>query len=381
MDLELTADQRGARDTARRFARERLERAGVEADRTHRFPAEVIAELGKLGMLGTFIPEQYGGAGLDQVSYALVIEELAVECAATAVIVSAHCSLASWPILGLGSEDQKRRFLPDMASGEHLGCFALTEPQAGSDAAGQKTRAIRDGDSYLINGTKNFITNGPECAVAIVFANTAPEQGHHGISAFIVDARAPGWGVTRIEDKMGIHAAHSAQISLNDLRVPRENLIGAEGEGFKVAMKTLDGGRIGIAAQAVGIGRAALEASLKYAAERKAFGAPIASYQAIQWKLADMAVEIDAARLLTLQAAALKDAGRPCTRESAMAKLFAAEAAMKAATEAVQVHGGYGYTKEFKVERYFRDAKITEIYEGTSEIQRIVIANHVLGNR
>ena len=381
MDLELTGAQRQARDTARRFARERLERAGVEADRTHRYPAEVIAELGKLGMLGTFIPEQYGGAGLDQVSYALVIEELAVECAATAVIVSAHCSLASWPILGLGNEDQKRRFLPKMASGAHLGCFALTEPQAGSDAAGQKTRALRDGDSYVINGTKNFITNGPQASVAILFANTAPDQGHRGISAFIVDAHAPGWSVTRVEDKMGIHASHSAQISLTDLRVPRDNLIGAEGEGFKVAMKTLDGGRIGIAAQAVGIGRAALEASLKYAAQRQAFGSPIASYQAIQWKLADMAVEIDAARLLTLQSAALKDAGRPCTRESAMAKLFAAEAAMSAATEAVQIHGGYGYTKEFKVERYFRDAKITEIYEGTSEIQRIVIANHVLGAR
>jgi butyryl-CoA dehydrogenase len=378
MDLELSDDQRRARDTARRFARERLERVGVEADRTHRYPSEAIAELSKLGMLGVFIPEQYGGAGLDQVSYALVIEELAVECASTAVIVSAHSSLASWPILGLGNEDQKRRFLPQMASGEHLGCFALTEPQAGSDAAAQKTRALRDGDSYVINGTKNFITNGPEAAVAILFANTAPEHGHRGISALIVDTRSPGWSVTRIEDKMGIHAAHSAQISLSDLRVPRANLLGNEGDGFKVAMKTLDGGRIGIAAQAIGIGRASLEASLKYAADRQAFGAPISSYQAIQWKLADMAVEIDAARLLTLKAAALKDAGRPCTRESAMAKLFAAEAAMSAATEAVQIHGGYGYTKEFKVERYFRDAKITEIYEGTSEIQRIVIANHLL---
>jgi butyryl-CoA dehydrogenase len=311
----------------------------------------------------------------------MAIEELAVECASTAVIVSAHCSLASWPILGLGSESQRRRFLPAMASGEKLGCFALTEPQAGSDSARQQTRAIRDGDCYVINGTKNFITNGPQASVAILFAMTAPEQGHHGISAFIVDTHSPGWSVARVEDKMGIHAAHSAQISLSDLRVPRDNLIGSEGEGFKVAMKTLDGGRIGIAAQAVGIGRAALEASLKYAADRQAFGAPIASYQAIQWKLADMAVEIDAARLLTLRAAALKDSGRPCTRESAMAKLFAAEAAMKAATEAIQVHGGYGYTKEFKVERYFRDAKITEIYEGTSEVQRLVIANAVLGNR
>ncbi len=379
MDLELTDAQRSARDTARRFARERLERAGVETDRTHRFPAESIAELGRLGILGTFIPEKYGGAGLDQVAYALVIEELAVECASTAVIVSAHCSLASWPILGLGSDGQKSRYLPKMSAGEWLGCFALTEPQAGSDAAGQKTRAVRDGDSYIINGTKNFITNSPQSRVAIVFAMTAPDKGHHGISAFIVDTASPGWQVVRVEDKMGIHGAHSAQLSFTDMRVPRENLLVAEGEGFKVAMKTLDGGRIGIAAQAVGIGRAALEASLKYAAQRETFGRPLARHQAIQFKLADMAVEIDAARLLTLRAAALKDHGLPCTRESAMAKLFAAEAAMHAATEAVQIHGGYGYTKEFKVERYFRDAKITEIYEGTSEIQRLVVANQVLG--
>jgi butyryl-CoA dehydrogenase len=268
-----------------------------------------------------------------------------------------------------------------MAAGEWIGGFALTEPQAGSDAAGQKTRAVRDGDSYLINGTKNFITNAPQAGVAIVFAMTAPEQGHKGISAFAVETSAPGWQVVRVEDKMGIHGAHSAQLSMSDLRVPRESLLIGEGEGFKVAMKTLDGGRIGIAAQAVGIGRAALEASLKYARERTTFGRPIAQHQAIQFKLADMALEIDAARLLTLRAAALKDAGRPCTKESAMAKLFAAEAAMKAATEAVQIHGGYGYTREFKVERYFRDAKITEIYEGTSEIQRLVIAGQVLRNQ
>jgi butyryl-CoA dehydrogenase len=381
MDLELTSAQSAARDTARRFAREKLSDLGVETDRTHRFPTQAIAELGRLGILGTFLPEQYGGAGLDQVAYALVVEELSVECASTGVIVSAHCSLASWPILGLGSEKMKRHFLPKMASGEWLGCFALTEPEAGSDAAGQKTRAIRDGDSYVINGTKNFITNSPQAGVAIVFAMTAPEQGHRGISAFAVETSSPGWQVVRVEDKMGIHGAHSAQLSFSDLRVPRENLLIGEGEGFKVAMKTLDGGRIGIAAQAVGIGRAALEASLKYAQERTTFGKPIAQYQAIQWKLADMAVEIDAARLLTLQAAARKDAGLPCTKESAMAKLFAAEAAMKAATEAVQIHGGYGYTREFKVERYFRDAKITEIYEGTSEIQRLVIAGQVLRNQ
>jgi alkylation response protein AidB-like acyl-CoA dehydrogenase len=381
MDLELTETQLGARDTARRFARDKLERVGVEIDRTHEFPKAAVVELGKLGMLGVFIPQKYGGAGLDNVSYALVIEELSVECASTGVIVSAHSSLGSWPILGLGSEDQRERYMPKMATGEWLGCFALTEPQAGSDAAGQKTRAVRDGDSYVINGTKNFITNGPQAGVCMLFANTAPDQGHHGISAFIVETAAPGFEVTRVEDKMGIHGAHSAQLSFSDLHVPAENLLIGEGEGFKVAMKTLDGGRIGIAAQAVGIGRAALEASLKYAQERQTFGKPIASYQAIQWKLADMAVEVDAARLLTLQAAALKDAGKPCTKQSAIAKLFAAEAAMKAATEAVQIHGGYGYTKEFKVERYFRDAKITEIYEGTSEIQRLVIAGQVLRNQ
>jgi len=268
-----------------------------------------------------------------------------------------------------------------MATGEALGCFALTEPQAGSDAAGQKTRAVRDGDSYVINGTKNFITNGPEAAIAIVFAMTEAEKGNHGISAFIVETATPGFAVTRIEDKMGINGSHSAQLAFSEMRVPRENLLLKEGEGFKIAMKTLDGGRIGIAAQAIGIARASLEASLKYAQQRQAFGRPIASNQAIQWKLADMAVEIDAARLLALQAATLKDAGKSCTKQSAMAKLFAAEAAMKAATEAVQIHGGYGYTKEFKVERYFRDAKITEIYEGTSEIQRLVIASQVLQNR
>lgn len=378
MELELTEAQRTARDTVRRYAREKLGPIGVDVDRTHRFPAEVIRDLAGLGALGVFIPEQYGGAGLDQVSYALVIEELSVECGSTGTIVSAHASLASWPILALGSEGQRHHFLPRMAAGEWLGCFALTEPQAGSDAARQKTRAVLDGDDYLINGAKNFITNAPQAAVAVVFALTAPDQGVHGISAFAVETARPGWQVVRVEEKMGIHGAHSAQLSFTDLRVPRASLLGGEGEGFKVAMRTLDGGRIGIAAQAVGIGRAALEQSLRYAAERRAFGSALAAHQAIQFKLADMAVAIDAARLLTLRAAAVKDAGRQCTAQAAMAKLFASEAAMWTAQEAVQIHGGYGYTKEFKVERYFRDAKITEIYEGTSEIQRLVIAAQVL---
>jgi butyryl-CoA dehydrogenase len=381
MDLELTEAQSGARDLARRFAREKLEGVGIEIDRTHAFPRAAVEELGKLGMLAVFVPEKYGGAGLDNVSYALVIEELSVACASTGVIVSAHSSLAEWPILGTGNEEQRARFLPKMASGEWLGCFALTEPQAGSDAAMQKTRAVLDGDSYVINGGKNFITNGPEAGVCILFANSAPDKGVKGISAFIVETSSPGFEVTHVEDKMGINGSHSAELAFSELRVPRENLLMGEGDGFKVAMKTLDGGRIGIAAQAVGIGRAALEASLKYAQDRQTFGSPLASYQAIQWKLADMAVEIDASRLLTLQAASLKDAGAPCTKQSAMAKLFASETAMKSATEAVQIHGGYGYTKEFKVERYFRDAKITEIYEGTSEVQRMIIAGQVLQTR
>jgi butyryl-CoA dehydrogenase len=381
MDLELTEAQSGARDLARRFAREKLDGVGVEIDRTHAFPRAAVEELGQLGMLAVFVPEKYGGAGLDNVAYALVIEELSVACASTGVIVSAHSSLAEWPILGTGNEEQCTRFLPRMASGEWLGCFGLTEPQAGSDAAMQKTRAVLDGDSYVINGGKNFITNGPEAGVCILFANSAPDKGVKGISAFIVETSSPGFEVTHVEDKMGINGSHSAQLAFAELRVPRENLLMGEGDGFKVAMKTLDGGRIGIAAQAVGIGRAALEASLKYAQDRQTFGSPLASYQAIQWKLADMAVEIDAARLLTLQAASLKDAGAPCTKQSAMAKLFAAETAMKSATEAVQIHGGYGYTKEFKVERYFRDAKITEIYEGTSEVQRMIIAGQVLQTR
>ena len=381
MDLELTESQRAARDTARRFARDRLSAVGVEVDRTHAFPAEAVKELGRLGMMGIFIPEQYGGAGLDHIAYSLVIEELAVECASTAVIVSAHSSLGSWPILGMGSEDQRRRYMPKMASGEWIGCFALTEPQAGSDAAGQRTRAVRDGDSYVINGTKNFITNGPEAGVAIVFASTDPSQGHRGISAFIAETSDPGYEVVRVEEKMGIRGSHSAQLAFSELRVPAANLIGKEGDGFRVAMKTLDGGRIGIASQAIGIARASLEASLRYAQERKSFGRPIAEYQAVQWKLADMALEIDAARLLTHRAASVKDSGRACTTESAMAKLFASETAMKAATEAIQIHGGYGYTREFNVERYFRDAKITEIYEGTSEIQRLVISSHVLEDR
>jgi butyryl-CoA dehydrogenase len=328
--------------------------------------------------MGCFLPEQYGGAAFDYVSYAIAVEELAVACASTAVIFSAHASLACWPILALGTDEQRRRYLPQMARGEWLGCFALSEPGAGSDAGAQRTTARRDGDSYVINGSKNFITNAPAAAVAIVFASTNPEKGSRGISAFIVETDSPGFEVVRVEEKMGIRAAHSAQLAFSDLHVPRENLLGEEGGGFKVALRTLDGGRIGIAAQAVGIARAAFEDSIAYAKVRPAFGRRIADFQGIQWTLADMAAEIEAARLLVHRASFLKDRGLPYSKEAAMAKLFAAEAAMRIAVKAVQIHGGYGYTREFNVERYFRDAKVTEIYEGTSEIQRLVVAANVL---
>ena len=382
MDLELNEAQRAARDTARRFARERLTTLGVEVDRTHRFPAEAIAELGRLGMMGIFIPEQYGGAGLDHVSYSLVIEELGVECSSTAVILSAHSSLASWPILGMGNEEQRMQYLPKMAAAEWIGCFALTEPQAGSDAAGQRTRAVRDGDSYVINGTKNFITNGPEAGVAIVFASTDPSQGHRGISAFIAETSDPGYQVVRIEEKMGIRGSHSAQLAFSDLRVPASNLIGKEGDGFKVAMKTLDGGRIGIASQAIGIARAALEASLQLRAgtqevrqaDREVPGDPVEARRHGDRDRRGAPADCIARRTL-------KDAGLPCTTRGGDGEALRGRDRDEGCTEAVQIHGGYGYTKEFKVERHFRDAKITEIYEGTSEIQRLIISSHVLEDR
>ena len=378
MHIELTETQRQLRDVVRGFARERVRPAAADTDRLGRFPAELIAELGRLGVLGCFVPERWGGAGFDYVAYALAVEELSVACAATGVIFSAHASLATWPILALGNDAQRAQYLPAMARGDSLGCFALSEPSSGSDAASIRTTVRTDGDHYILNGTKNFITNAPDARLAIVFASHDPSKGNKALSALIVETASPGWEVVRVEEKMGIHGALSAQLAFTDLRVPRANLLGREGEGFKVAMKTLDGGRIGIAAQAVGIARAALEDSLSYTRDRRAFGQALAHFQGTQWRLADMATAVEAARLLTLRAAFLKDRGLPYTREAATAKLHAAETAMTVATQAVQLHGGYGYTREFAVERYFRDAKITEIYEGTSEIQRLVIAGQLL---
>jgi butyryl-CoA dehydrogenase len=376
--LALSDTQRQLRDAVRAFAVARVRPAAAETDRRERFPREIVAELGRLGVLGCFVPERYGGAGFDYTAYALALEELAAACAATATIFTAHASLATWPILALGTNAQRERYLPRLARGEWLGCFALSEPASGSDAGALGTTARRAGDHYVLNGTKNFITNAPDAQLAIVFASLDPSRGNKGLGAFIVETAWAGFEVLRIEEKMGVRGAHSAQLALTDLRVPRENLLGEEHGGFRVAMQTLDGGRIGIAAQAVGIARAALEDSLAYVKERRAFGQRLADFQGLQWRLADMATAVEAARLLTLRAAFLKDQGLPYSKEAAMAKLYAAETAMSSAIQGVQLHGGYVYTREFAVERYFRDAKVTEIYEGTSEIQRVVIASQLL---
>ncbi len=378
MNFELDDIQTLVRDTARRFAQEEIAPLAAEMDKTATFRPELVRKMGELGFMGVAIPEQYGGGGMDYRCYALVVEEISAACAATGVIVSAHSSLCCDPILKFGTEEQKRKYLPPLASGQMLGCLALTEPQAGSDAGSVRTTAVLDGNEWVLNGTKIFITNGGPAGVAVVIASTDRSKKHKGLSAFIVPADAPGYKVAKEEHKLGIRASSTAELVFEDCRIPKDNLLGAPGDGFKIAMATLDGGRIGIAAQAVGIARAALEHAVQYAQERSQFGQPIANFQAIQWKLADMATEVDAARLLTWRAAWKKDQGVRFSREAAMAKLFASDVAMKATREAVQVFGGYGYIDEYPVERFYRDAKITEIYEGTSEVQRLVIARALL---
>jgi butyryl-CoA dehydrogenase len=335
--------------------------------------------MGELGFMGIGVPVEWGGSGADTVSYVVALEEIARVCASHAVIMSVNNSLYCDPVWKFGTDEQREKFLRPVACGQAHGCFALTEPQAGSDARNQHTVAVRDGDHYVLRGRKLFITNGRESTFALVFCQTDREQAHHGISAFVVEKGTAGFTVSKTEDKLGIRASDTAELVFDDCRVPAANRVGSEGEGFKIAMATLDGGRIGIAAQAVGIAAGAFEKSVAYARERQAFGVPIGDHQMIQWMLADMATAIDAARLLTLRAATLKDRGEKFGVASAMAKLFAAEMAMKVTTDAVQVHGGYGYVREYQVERYFRDAKITAIYEGTSQIQKLVIARHVLG--
>ncbi|HTE56174.1 MAG TPA: acyl-CoA dehydrogenase [Kofleriaceae bacterium] len=378
MDFELSEEQELLRRTARDFATAEVLPRAAEIDREHRHPVELVKRMAELGLLGMAVPEELGGAGMDHVSYALAMEEVSRACASTGVIMSVQNSLVCDPILRYGTDEQKRRWLPGLASGKMLGCFALSEPEAGSDAAAQTTTAVRDGDGWILSGTKNWITNGPVAGVCVLFAMNDREKGHRGISSFIVPMDSKGVRTGRPDDKLGIRGSKSCQIFLDDARLPADALLSAEGKGFAVAMSTLDGGRIGIAAQALGIARAAFEDAVEYGKQRRTFGVPIVEHQSIQWKLADMATEIDAARLLVWRAADLKDRGQPYGQAAAMAKLYASDVANRAAREAIQIFGGNGYVTEFPVERHFRDAKITEIYEGTSEIQRLVIANHLL---
>jgi butyryl-CoA dehydrogenase len=380
MRLELSDEQQMIQAMAREFAESAIRPIAAEIDREARFPHETVKRMGELGLMGIGIPETWGGSGADTVAYVVALEEIARVCASHAVIMSVNNSLYGDPVYKFGTVAQRERFLTPVASGHAQGCFALTEPQAGSDATNQHTVAVRDGDHYLVTGRKLFITSGREASFALVFCQTDRAQGHHGISAFIVEKGTPGFGVSKTEDKLGIRASDTAELVFDDCRVPAANRLGEEGQGFRIAMGTLDGGRIGIAAQAVGIATGAYEKALAYARERRSFGVPIGEHQMVQWMLADMATAIEGARLLTLRAATLKDAGKPYTMAAAMAKLFAAETAMKVTTDAVQVHGGYGFIKEYEVERYFRDAKITQIYEGTSQIQKLVIAREVLGS-
>ena len=378
MNLHLTDEQQMIQAMAREFAGQHIKPIAAEIDRDARFPHETVKRMGELGLLGIAVPEQWGGSGADTVCYVLALEEIARACASHAVVMSVNNSLYCEPVLKYGTDAQRRRFLTPVASGHALGCFALTEPEAGSDARNQHTLARRDGDDWVLTGRKLFISTGREASFALVFAQTDQAKAHRGITAFVVEKGTRGFSVSRTEDKLGIRASDTAELVFEECRVPDAHRLGPEGMGFKIALSTLDGGRVGIAAQAVGIAAGAYERAVAYARERKAFGVPIGEHQMVQWMLADMTTAIDGARLLTLRAATLKDAGRPFTREAAMAKLFAAEMAMKVTTDAVQVHGGYGFIKDYEDERYFRDAKITAIYEGTSQIQKLVIARHLL---
>ena len=378
MQLELNEQQKMIRNMVREFAEKEVAPIAAELDKKEEYPTKTLAKMAKLGLLGIIIPTEYGGAGLDTISYATVIEEISRKCASTGVVTSVHNSLTSGPIMKYGTDEQKKKYLPILAKGEKIGAFAATEPNAGSDLGAMKTTAVLKGNKYIINGDKTFITSGPEAGIIIIFAITDKEAGAKGISAFIVESDMKGYKVGSIFEKLGINASKTSELIFENMEVPKENLLGKEGEGFKIALSTLDSGRIGIAAQAVGIAQAALDESIEYSKQREQFGRPIAKFQAIQWMIADMATRIEASRLLVYNAAYTKDKGERFGKEAAMAKLFASETAMEAVIKAVQIHGGYGYTKEYTVERLFRDAKITEIYEGTSEVQRMVIAGSLL---
>lgn len=378
MIFKLTEEQQAIQEAARDFANTVLLPGVIERDRSMIYPQDQVKQMSAMGFMGMMVDPEFGGLGMDTLSYAIVIEELAKIDASAAIIMSVNNSLVAWGINEYGSQLQKEKYLTKISSGEWMGCFCLSEPEAGSDATSQKTVAEDKGDHYLINGTKNWISNGSTAKLHLVIAQTHPELKHKGINAILVEADTPGVQIGAKEDKMGIRSSDTTSIMYNDVVVPKENRIGPEGFGFKLAMKTLDGGRIGVAAQAVGIAAGALQLSLKYAKERKTFGVPIADHQAIAFKLADMATEVECARQLLYHAAYLKDKGKEYGKAAAMAKVFASEVAMKHTTEAVQIHGGYGYVKEYHVERLMRDAKITQIYEGTSEIQRLVISRSIL---
>jgi butyryl-CoA dehydrogenase len=378
VDLDLTEEQQLLQKSVREFAEAEVKPHAKEIDETGHFPFDNFKKAAELGLTGVAVPENYGGAGMDHVSYAIVIEEISRVCASTGVILSVQNSLYCDPVLRFGTDEQKQKFLVPFARGEKIGCYALTEPQAGSNAAALTTKAVRKGDTYVINGTKAWITNGGAADAAIVYVNTQPEKGEKGITALVVEKGTRGFAVGKEEKKLGIHATACTELSFTDCEVPVGNRIGNEGEGYKVALSTLDGGRIGIASQATGIAQGAFEAALSYAQQRQAFGHPISDFQAIQFMLADMATEIDAARLLTRRAAWKQDSGARFTMEASIAKLFASEMSTRVSHKAIQIHGGYGYSSEYPVERAYRDARITEIYEGTSEIQRLVIAAWVL---
>jgi hypothetical protein len=370
----LSESQQQIRDMARDFARERLAPDAAERDRNSRFPRQELNEMGELGFLGMLVPDTYGGSDTGVVAYALALEEIAAGDGPCSTIMSVHSSVGCVPILKFGTEAQKGRFLPKLASGEWIGGFALTEPQAGSDASNLRTRARRDGDHYVLDGAKQFITSGKNGNIIIAFAVTDPSAGKKGITAFIVPTDTPGYQVVRVEEKLGLHSSDTCQIAFTDMRIPAEFRLGEEGEGYRIALANLEGGRIGIAAQAVGMARAAFEAARDYARERTAFGKPIMEHQAVAFRLADMATRIEAARQLVLHAASLKETGEPCLSEASMAKLFASEMAERVCSDAIQIHGGYGYMADYSVERIYRDVRICQIYEGTSDVQRMVIA-------
>ncbi|MFC0525205.1 acyl-CoA dehydrogenase [Pontibacillus salicampi] len=373
MDFQLSEEQEMLRKMVRDFAENEVEPTAAERDEEERFDREIFDKMAELGLTGIPWPEEYGGIGSDFVSYVIAVEELSRVCASTGVTLSAHISLASWPLYKYGNEEQKKTFLHQLAQGEKLGAYALSEPGAGSDVASMRTMAKKDGDHYVLNGSKVWITNGGVADIYIVFAKTDADAKHKGISAFIVEKGTPGFTFGKKEKKLGIRSSPTTELIFEDCRIPADQMLGGEGDGFRIAMSTLDGGRNGIAAQAVGIAQGALDAAVNYAKEREQFGKPIAQYQGISFKLADMATDVEASRLLTYQAAWLESEGKPYGKASAMAKLYAGDSSMRITTEAVQVFGGYGYTKDYPVERYMRDAKITQIYEGTNEIQRLVI--------